>query len=209
MVVGWVHEVDVFSSEDEEHPEDSESLWMTFELFTNCGKYRLVDREGRLSSQLPVPRPDPLRLDGHRIHLREPWPLLCEIRLAVQTNTTVPPVYTIEDGETLNGFAARPEELTELAVFFESCPSDLHSSLDDLLDWFEFLEGPRSVLLTFSISESASLSVLGRRALRRLVRRLGTRHAIAPGILMRKLGRLPGVEKVVSLPDQVSLFPGE
>ena len=209
MVVGWVHEVDMFFSEDGEPPEDSENLWMTFNLFTNRGKYRLVDREGHLSSQLPVPRPDFLRLDGHRIHLREPWVLLCEIRLAAQTNGTLPPIYTIEDGETLNDFGAGSADRSEILVFFESCPTDLPSSLDDLLHWFEFPEAPSSVHLTFAISESASLSVLGRRSLRRLVRRLGTREVVPAGILLRMLEGLPGVEKVVSLPDQVPLFPSK
>ena len=205
-VLGWVQEIDLFASPSHGGAELSpENVWMSFLLFNGLRSFRLVDPEGRLRSQLPVPLPEEPRVDGHRIHLKSPWILLCQVRKNPQPDPCCIPVLGIEAAETLTDLFDRKLGWTEISVHLTEASNALRNEIESLCDWFGCADGEWCIPLSTVPSGKAS----GSRSVRRLVRRLGTRSVFASTLLVETLQSLPGVDRVSVLTHQAPLFPAE
>lgn len=200
LLMGWVHEVDVFAAVAEPGSR-SETLpvWLTFLLFNHEGVFRIVDESGKLFPLLPVPIPEQLRLDGHRLHLKGPWPLLCEVISRPYTEQGLP-LYLLRECEVPAGISATSESWSQIRVVLEDSSADLLDRLSLLLRWFAGTEQGVPLIL------ENGAGIIKRSGVRRLIMRLGPQKVVASTVLISRLQSLRGVASVEVLQRQTELF---
>ena len=203
LQMGWLHELDLFAPVSE--PEMDGSLqppWVSFLLFNQEGVSRIVDETGKVMDLIPGPLPDPLRLDGHRIHLREPYPILCEVYSRPYTGQGLPQ-FVVRECETPSLLVQASQSWREILVILEDSSSDLLDRISQLLRWFS--DGREGIPLTFE----NGAGLLKRSGVRRLIARLGLPQVAPSRVLISRLKGLRGVRSVEVIHHQTDLFGPE
>jgi len=200
LQMGWIHELDVFAWVGEPAPDGcTQPPWVSFLLFNHESVSRIVDETGKVIDLIPMPLPDPLRLDGHRVHIKEPFPLLCEVYSRPFTGQGLPQ-YLIKECEVPHLLEHAGLSWSEIHVSLEDSSSDLLERISLLLRWFS--NGPKGVPLSFQ----NGASVLKRSGVRRLISRLGSPRVAPSRVLISRLKSLRGVSSVEVIHQQRDLF---
>ncbi len=200
LQMGWVHEVDVFATAGEPQPGGvSQSPWVTFLLFNQETVYRVVDESGKVLSLLPHPIPEAARLDGYRMHLKEPWPLFCEVRSRPYTGQGLPQ-YLLRECETPALLGNASESWSQIKVVLEDSTAEVLEQLSLFLRWFS--GGERGIPLVFE----NGAGIIKRSGVRRLISRLGSPRVVPSTVLLDRLKSLRGIRAVVVIERQADLF---
>ncbi|MCA9435173.1 MAG: PHP domain-containing protein [Candidatus Omnitrophica bacterium] len=206
LLVGWSYDLEVFSiprhGADADTPLDRPGISAFFLLHTNRGDCVIEDEEGRVLSLLPedfLPEP---RLDGHRIHLREPLKLVVNAAPRTTPNDCMPPLFRLSSAETIDEILTRQSSWATIRVRIKDPKTPLIEDIQKLADWFHLDFGEPSTELEVSIPDSLNpLTLIKRRS-----KVFPSRRVVASEVLVDRLRQTPGVESVEVIPRQAPLF---
>jgi hypothetical protein len=200
---GWVHEIDLFDSSEEEPETASRKVWMTFRLFAQGASWRVVDREGLLADCFPETIPEEIGLEGKRIHLKTPWNLVCEIHRPAAPCAPEYETFDLLDAEPVDEILSRAVLWAGIVVRLGEATPELQMGLEEAFACFAHDREGRSIPISFEIAEG----VFRKGPLRRLAGRFAGLRLVGSSLVVRALGRLPGVEEARAIPSQKPLFP--
>jgi len=207
--IGWVYDVEVFAlpttSDRLEESRAPDGLSVHFLLHTENGACLVEDREGNSLAVLPdetIPEP---RLDGHRIHLRDPLCLVVDtVPKPTKGNPRIP-AYRSMAVESIADLVARQEIWAGVRVIVEDPKPVLFEEIEKLAGFFSLDLGESSVLLEVAGPDSLNPITL----LRRKRKVFHPQAVVASEVLVSRLRQTPGVSNVEIVPRQTPLFKPE
>lgn len=189
ILMGWMVEADLFLSSASQG-EQPAVCWSTGLFFTGSQAFRLMDTKGLLTPFLMERLNEPPRLDGHRIHLRDPLVILVAAAPLPQPTGHFVERFQLEAVETV-------QDIQQQAMSWGCLRIDVHEGTQQVLQWLPTL------LETFAANDGgvpvriqSSAGFLKRPNVTRLIQRMGTSRVVPSRILAHSIEKIPGIGSI-------------